>query len=72
MKHGNKSSSDNIAMVNYGKIQVKWFNVSIVEYLKAGNTILLTLARKRRFATFAHAGGGLVRPPPLAFENGGS
>ena len=25
----------------------------------------LTLARKRRFATFAHAGGGgLVRPPP--------
>ena len=29
----------------------------------------LILARKPCFATFAGVGGGLVRPPPLAFPN---
>ena len=30
--------------------------------------VCLTLARKRRFATFAGVGGGLVRPPPWCFQ----
>ena len=57
-----KGQGQNLTL-DQGHVITKRGNVAY-QSTRINKTNTLTLARKRCFATFAHAGGGLVRPPP--------